>query len=156
MAGVTVVCHPSVVRPSIVLPYKKTFSRNLWKKVMPNLVEMYVSLYLWTTFLLRLHFFFHLRWHGTICEEKNQMTHICLKVHTGFTSPNVHILLGRVSTKIVQRIVKFQILDFCLFFSVSINHMRVEVWNDISSESTLQINFPKFMCTPRQGLYQMC
>ena len=38
-----------------------------------------------------------------------------------FTPKKSCILLGRVSTKIAQRIVKFQILDFCQFVFVSVN-----------------------------------
>ncbi len=47
-------------------------------------------------------------------------------------------------TKIAQRIVKFQILDFVNFFFFFLvlltwDHMRIKVSNDISSERTHQI-----------------
>ncbi len=45
------------------------------------------------------------------------------------------------NTKAVQRIVKFQILNFCHFFSVLLtwDHMGAKVSNNISSERTQQI-----------------
>ncbi len=64
--------------------------------------------------------------------------------------------------EIVQRIVKFKILDFChiffFFFSLTWtwDHMGVKVSNDISSETTHQICSPKFMYTSGEGLYQSC
>ena len=71
-----------------------------------------------------------------------------LKLHIKFPPKILCILLGRVCTKVVQRIVKFQILNFCRFFfsfSLTWGHMRVKVLNDISSERTHQICSPKFM-----------
>ncbi len=49
--------------------------------------------------------------------------------------------------QIVQKFVKFQILDFCLFFFFLLtwDHMGVEVSNDISGESIHQICSPNFM-----------
>ena len=44
-----------------------------------------------------------------------------LKVHIRFTPQKSCILLGRGSTKVVQRIVKFQILGFDNFCFVSVN-----------------------------------
>ncbi len=53
------------------------------------------------------------------------------------------ILLGMVSIKVVQRIVKFEIFGFFhfffFFFSLTWDHMGVKFSNDISSESTHQI-----------------
>ncbi len=43
---------------------------------------------------------------------------ISLKVRTRFTPKKSCILLGRVSTKVAQRIVEFQILGFGNFFFV--------------------------------------
>ncbi len=59
---------------------------------------------------------------------------------------------GRVCTKAMQRIVKFQILDFC-HLSLAWDHMRVKVSNDISG-STHQSHSTIFMYTLREGLYQ--
>ncbi len=69
-------------------------------------------------------------------------------------SQKICILLGRVSTKVDQRIVKFQILDFCHFFSVSLtwDRLGLKVSNDISSETTYQICSLKFMYTSGEGL----
>ncbi len=82
-----------------------------------------------------------------------------LKVHIRFAPQKIMHTIGRVSTKVVQRIIKFQILDFHQFFSFSLtwNHMTVKVSNDIS-ERTHQIGSPKlmYMYTPGEGLYQSC
>ena len=64
-----------------------------------------------------------------------------LKVHIMFTPNKSCILLGTVSTKVVQRIVKFQILDFCHFvlsFSSTWDHKELKTY-DISPERTHQI-----------------
>ncbi len=50
----------------------------------------------------------------TISEQKFKMT--SLKVYTRFAPQNLCILLGRVSTKVDKRIVKFQILNFLAMF----------------------------------------
>ncbi len=49
-----------------------------------------------------------------------------LKVHIRLTPPPQIMHTPReVSTKVVQRIVKFQILDFCIFLSsLTWNHIR--------------------------------
>ncbi len=52
--------------------------------------------------------------------EKIQTTSL-LKVHITFTAKKSCIFLGRVSTKVAQIIVKFQILDFCQLFFVFVN-----------------------------------
>ncbi len=77
-----------------------------------------------------------------------------MKVHITFTIKKSCILLGRVSTIVVQRIVKFEILDFCHFFLFSLtwDHMGVIVSNDIFSETIQQISFLKLMYTPWEGL----
>ncbi len=41
-----------------------------------------------------------------------------LKVHITLTPQKTCILLGKICSKVVQRIVKFAILDFCHFFFV--------------------------------------
>ena len=63
------------------------------------------------------------------------------------------MLLESVSTEVIQRITKFQILDFCHFFSFSLtwDNMGVKVSNDIS-ESMHQICSPKFLHTHGEGL----
>ena len=69
------------------------------------------------------------------------------------------ILQGRVSTEVVQRIMKFEILDFCHFyflFLLTWGHMGVKVSNDISSETTHQIFSLKFRYTYGEGLQQIC
>ncbi len=57
------------------------------------------------------------------------------------------MLIGRVSTKGVKRIVKFQILDFALYsFSLTWDHVRVKVSNEVSCEIIHQLNLrPKLM-----------
>ncbi len=66
------------------------------------------------------------------------------------------IILGRVSTKVVQRIVNLKVWIFDKYFSFSLtwDHMEVKVSNDISSERTHYP--PKFMDTPGEGLCQNC
>ncbi len=51
-------------------------------------------------------------------------------------SPKSMHALESVSTKVVQRIAKFQILEFCHFFSFSLtwDYMGMKLSNDISSE----------------------
>ncbi len=68
------------------------------------------------------------------------------------------ILLGKVSTKVVQRLAKFQILNFCHFLSFSLtwDHMVEQISNDILPESARQICSQKCMHTPRYGLYRSC
>ena len=81
-----------------------------------------------------------------------------LKVHIRFAPKNLCILLGSVSTKFLKKIVKFQNLDFCHFFFVSVNmgpYGRKNS-NDILSESAQQICSQTFMHTSRKGLYQSC
>ena len=58
-----------------------------------------------------------------------------------FTPKKSCIPLGRISTKVVERIVTFQILEFCHFFPFSLtwDHMGVKVSNDISSEKTTDL-----------------
>ncbi len=80
---------------------------------------------------------------------------LSLKVQSRFSSQNSCILLGKVSTKVVQRIVKLQSLD-CFTFSLTCSHVKVKASNGISSEGTHQIHFPTFMYTLREGLYQSC
>ena len=48
--------------------------------------------------------------------EKKLQTTSCLKVHNRFALQNSGILLRRVSTKFVKRIVNFQIWIFGIFF----------------------------------------
>ncbi len=70
--------------------------------------------------------------------EKLQTT-FPLKVHNRFTPKKIHcILLGRVCTKFVYRLAKFQILDFCKkknSFSLTWDRMGENTSSDIS-EST--------------------
>ena len=108
----------------------------------------------------------------------NDISH--LKVHMRFT-PKISCI---VSTKVLQRIVKFEILDFCpphfffffffFFLFVFVNMgpyaigrkkwndiscestHQVQNSNDISCESTHQIHFQRIMHTYRDGLYQSC
>ncbi len=73
-----------------------------------------------------------------------------------FTPKKSCIPLGRISTKVVERIVTFQILDFCHFFPFSLtwDHVGVKVSNDISAETTHHICSTKLMDTPGEGFYQ--
>ena len=50
-------------------------------------------------------------------EKIQRLTTSPLKVHITFTPKKSCIVLGRVSTKVVQRTVKFPILDFAIFFA---------------------------------------
>ena len=69
-----------------------------------------------------------------------------------------YLLLGRFSTKVVQRIVKFEILDICQFFffffsfSLTWDHMGVKASNNISEERTHQVCSPICMDTPGGSL----
>ncbi len=67
------------------------------------------------------------------------------------------IPLEMVSTKVVKRIVKFQIFGFlsiCFFVFVNMGRYGNKITKDISSKRTQQICFPKSMYTPGEGLYQ--
>ena len=62
-------------------------------------------------------------------------------------STELCILLKRASTKVAQRIVRFQIwilpfLFVCVWFSLSWDNMRVNVSNDTTSESKHHIHSP--------------
>ncbi len=62
-----------------------------------------------------------------------------LKVHIRLTPKKSCILLGRASTKVVQRIAKFQIFEFLpLFFSFSLtwDHMGIKFQTTSLKEHT--------------------
>ena len=59
---------------------------------------------------------------------------------SSLTKKNQSVIKFLWSTKVVQRIVKFQILDFCLPISLILDHVGVKVSNDISYDSIHQIH----------------
>ena len=98
---------------------------------------------------------FSLTWErmGGICFKRTPP----LKVQTRFTPKNSSILLDKVSTKVVTRIVNFQILDFWHFWSFSLtwDHIWLKVSSvSLFSENTNQLHCQKFMHTPREGVYK--
>ena len=125
-------CHGAGVRrlPSVVRRYPSintSFSRKPSSGLTPNLGERYLSTispdHFLLLFLKILNFYFLLRFFSFSLTwdhmgEQFQSTSP-LKVHNRFTLNNPCILLAKVSTKGVQRIVKFKILYFCHFFSLS-------------------------------------
>ncbi len=90
-----------------------------------------------------------------------------VKLQIRFTTQNRAYSYVGLSTKVVQRIVKFQLFDFChfcfcFFLTCNWDPMGVKVSNDISSASIHQISAKKkkkkktLMQTPGEGLYQSC
>ena len=116
---------------------------------MPNLVEMYLFTIPTDHFLVVFQsfafdflrdFFFVFEPYERKKLEKTSP----LKVHNRFTTKISCILLGRVSTKVVQRLTKFQFLEFLPFlfsFSLIRDHMEEKHFKlqDILSKSAYQI-----------------
>ncbi len=150
----------SGVRPSI----KPLFLEKPWSWLTPNLGERYLStmspdsFFKTFIFLFINDFFLSLIWDHM--GEKIQTTSP-LKVHSRFTCKISGIVLGRVSTKVVHRIVNFQILDFFFFFFSFSLYGAVWEWtlqtiSPLKAQTRITPQNSCTMYTSREGLYQSC
>ncbi len=95
-------------------------SRNAW--ILPGrfLPKLYKDSQNFKFWIFAIFFFVNMGPYG-----KKLQTTSPLKVSNRFTPPNPYILLGRVSTKIVQRMVTLHFLDFCDLFILLV-HLTCE------------------------------
>ncbi len=125
---------------------------------MPNLGKEYLATISPDLFFVFQSFFFIFTIFFSFSLTRDHMGANISSSDTSNSIPKSCILIGRVSAKVVQRILKFQILDLChflfSFFSLTWDHIGVKVLNDITSERTHQLCSPKFIYTHREGLYQ--
>ncbi len=130
-------CHDLGVRRPSVLPSvrRHRFVRNCplaWHQILvTGTYPPYLQIIFFFKILNKIYIFFFVFVNLEPYGRKTFKRHLLLKYTSDSLPKKSSILLGRVSTKVVQRIVKFQILDFCqLYFSFEFAnmgpyHMRV-------------------------------
>ncbi len=143
--------RPSVRPPARHLSVKPVFSESV-KRIISHFCVRLPFRYIFRQFFLIFPFlnFSELVFFLFTCDhmgEKFQTSTSTLKVHIRFTKISC-ILLGMVSTKAVQRIAKYQILDFSILFFISVNMVPYGSKSFKPHLRRKHICFPNFMYSP--------